>query len=153
MSENLKNQSQKGFDHIGVSACAIVHDGLGKILMMKRGTKARDEHGRWDICGGGIDFGETVHDTLKRELKEELCTTALNIEFLTAYEALREYHGQKTHWIALLHAVRVDPENVKLGEPHKFDEIGWFNSDNLPSPLHSQFQKAKDVAIAAGILV
>ena len=50
----------------------------------------------------------------------------------------REHNGTKTHWIALDHKVLVDRGKVKNGEPHKFDEIGWFKLDNLPSPLHSQ---------------
>ena len=32
----------------------------------------------------------------------------------------------------------VNREKVANGEPHKFDEIGWFTLNNLPSPLHSQ---------------
>ena len=34
--------------------------------------------------------------------------------------------------------VAIDKEKVKNGEPHKFDEIGWFTLDNLPQPPHSQ---------------
>lgn len=143
---------RRGMDYIGVSVCAIVHDGQGHILMMKRGAKARDEHGRWDITGGSIDFGESIEVSLRRELKEELRTTPLDILFLTAYEAHREYKGNKTHWIALLHAVKVDPKTVQLGEPEKFDEIGWFTSQNLPEPLHSQFPKALAAARTAGII-
>lgn len=146
------NNFKRGFDYIGVSACAVVHDGHGNILLMKRGAKARDEHGRWDITGGAIEFGQTIEETLRKELKEELCTEPLDIKFLTLYDAFREYEGSRTHWVALIHAVRVDPKTVKLGEPEKFDEIGWFNSNTLPSPLHSQFEKSKVAALKTGIL-
>lgn len=146
------SEFKRGFDYIGVCACAIVHDGHGKILLMKRGAKARDEHGRWDIMGGAIEFGDSLHVTLQKELREELCTKPLSVEFLTAYDAHRQYNGKTTHWIALIHSVLVDPATVKIGEPDKFDEIGWFNLHNLPSPVHSQFQKAKKAAILAGIL-
>ena len=74
------------------------------------------------------------------------------MQFLTAYEAHRIYNGKKTHWVALIHAVLVNASSVKLGEPEKFDEIGWFNSSNLPSPLHSQFSKALKAALEAGVL-
>jgi 8-oxo-dGTP pyrophosphatase MutT (NUDIX family) len=137
-----KTDRRRGIDHIGVSICAIVHDGQGKILMMKRGQNARDEHGNWDICGGALEFGELVEDAIARELQEELCTAPLEIQFLTAYEAHRLYNGDPTHWIALLHGVKVDPKTVKLGEPDKFDDFGWFRKDELPTPQHSQFPKA-----------
>lgn len=144
--------SRRGIDHIGVSACGVIHDGKGKILMMKRGDHARDEQGRWDICGGAIEFGESIDEALRRELLEELCCEAEDIDFLTAYDAHREHDNQRTHWIALIHAVKVNPDHVKNGEPHKIAKIGWFGLDSLPSPTHSQFHKALEPAIAAGII-
>lgn len=143
---------RRGFDHIGVGVCAVIHDGKGKILLMKRGPKARDEHGRWDICGGAIEFGESIDKAIRRELKEELCTKALEIDFLTVYDAHREHDGKKTHWVQIIHAVRVDPARVSIGEPHKIAEIGWFSADKLPRPLHSQFDKSVGAAKAAGFV-
>lgn len=144
--------NRRGIDHIGVSACAVVHDGNGRILMMKRGDRARDEQGRWDICGGAIEFGESIDEALRRELREELCCEAEDIEFLTAYDAHREHDSQQTHWIALIHAVKVNPDSVENGEPHKIAEIGWFGLDSLPTPTHSQFHKSLEPATAAGII-
>lgn len=149
---NIPNELKQGVDHIGVSVASIIHDGNGKILLMKRGQRARDEQGRWDVCGGAIEFGESIDEAIKREVSEELCTEAQEIDFLTAYDAHREHAGSKTHWIALVHAVKVDPKKVKNGEPHKIDEIGWFNSSSLPAPRHSQFDKSFAAAKKAKIL-
>lgn len=143
---------RRGIDHIGVSAVSVIHDGKGNILLMKRGPKARDERGRWDVCSGAIEFGESIDEAIRREVMEELCTKPLDIDFLTIYDAHREHEGNKTHWIAIVHAVRVDPKKVKIGEPHKIAEIDWFSSANLPSPLHSQFPKALKVIQEAKIL-
>lgn len=149
----MSKTSQRGVDHIGVVVCAIVHDGRGKILLMKRGKGARDEHGCWDICAGALEFGESVDEAIEREMMEELITKPLDTVFLTVGDAHRvNYEGQKTHWVYLLHAVRVDPKTAKLGEPHKFDEIGWFNLKTLPSPMHSQFSKILKPAKEAGII-
>ena len=49
------------------------------------------------------------------------------------------HDGKKTHWIALDFKVLVEASMVKNGEPHKFDEIGWFKMPEFPAPLHSQF--------------
>lgn len=35
--------------------------------------------------------------------------------------------------------VLVDPDEVKIGEPDAIDDIGWFELNNLPQPLHSEF--------------
>jgi 8-oxo-dGTP diphosphatase len=143
---------RRGVDHIGVSASFVVHDGNGNVLLMKRGKHARDEQGRWDHVGGAIEFGETIEEAVRRECLEELCTEPLDMEFLMVYDAHREHEGQPTHWIAVMYVVKVDPKHVKIGEPHKIDEIGWFTSKTLPSPRHSQFHKSYDVAVARGFV-
>jgi 8-oxo-dGTP diphosphatase len=144
--------SKRGLDHIGISACALIHDGKGRILLMKRGPKARDENGKWDICGGAIEFGESIDEAVRREVYEELCTEPLDIEFLTVYDAHRQHDGRKTHWVALIHAVRVDPDMVNIGEPEKIAEIGWFTADTLPEPRHSQFDKSFKAALDSGVV-
>lgn len=144
--------SRRGIDYIGISASFVVHDGQGNVLLQKRGQHARDENGKWDVGGGAIEFGESVDDAVRREVKEELCVNPINIQFLTVYDSFREYKGLTTHWIAIMHVVQVDPKKVKIGEPHKIDELGWFTSGNLPSPLHSQFWKSYQVALDLGIV-
>ena len=131
---------------------AMIHDGNGRLLLMKRGPKARDERGRWDVCGGAIEFSEQVMDAVHREVKEELCTEPLEVEFVTAYDAHREHEGKATHWVQLVHAVKVNPETVKIGEPHKIAELGWFSAQDLPVPLHSQFHKSFAHARKIGIV-
>lgn len=143
---------RRGIDHIGVGVCVVVHDGNGNLLMMQRGPKARDERGKWDICGGAIEFGELVEDAVRRELMEELCVKPTNVEFITAYEAHREHDGKQTHWVQLLHTAQVDPAQVKIGEPHKISQLGWFNSTNLPEPRHSMFNKSYDVVKKLGVI-
>ncbi len=147
-----KSDMQRGVDHIGVSAAAVIHDGKGSILLMQRGPKARDENGRWDVCGGAIEFGESIDEALRREIMEELCVEPTEIDFLTAYDAHREHAGDKTHWICLLHSAQVDPSKVKIGEPEKISAIGWFRLNQIPSPPHSMLYKALAAAQQAGII-
>lgn len=129
---------QKGVDFIGVAIVYFCHDGKGNFLMAKRNANCRDEHGKWDIGGGGLEFGEGVEETLRKEIKEEYCTDVLAREFLGYRDVHREHDGKETHWIALDYKVLVDPTTVRNGEPHKFDEVKWFTLDKLPKELHSQ---------------
>lgn len=138
----------KGVDFVGVSIVYFCHDGKGNFLMHKRGKQARDEQGKWDIGAGGLELHDTVEDTLKKEIREEYCTDVLEYEFLGFRDVHREHLGKQTHWIALDFKVLVDPNKVKNGEPHKFDEVGWFTFGNLPQEKHSVlelfFEKYKD---------
>ncbi len=129
---------KKGVDYTGVAVVFGCHDGNGNFLFAKRGQNSRDEKGCWDPGGGGLEFGDTVEDTLRKEIMEEYCTDVLDYEFLGYRDVHREHEGVKTHWIALDFKVLVDREKVKNGEPHKLDEIAWFKLDEIPSPMHSQ---------------
>lgn len=138
----------KGIDYTGVSIIFCCHDGKGNFVLAKRSANARDEQGRWDIGGGGLEFGDRAEETLKREVKEEYDADVLAFEFLGFRDVHRTLSGKPTHWIALDFKVLVNPAQVKINEPHKFDELKWFKLNNLPEPLHSQglcfFEKYKD---------
>ncbi len=131
---------EKGVDYPAVTVGYLCHDGAGNYLMSLRSKNCRDEQGTWDFGGGGVDFGDSIEDTLRKELKEEFCVEPISYEFLGYMDMFRENNGKKTHWIALDFLVRVDRDKVQNGEPHKFDQIGWFRLDALPTPLHSTNQ-------------
>lgn len=134
----MENRLAKGVEYIGTCVSFFVHDGKGNFVMSKRGQNARDEHGRWDIGGGGIDFGKTVEETLQNEIKEEYCADVLKADFLGYRTVLREQNDRNTHWITFDFKVLVNPSTVKNGEPHKLDAVNWFTFETLPDNLHSQ---------------
>lgn len=139
---------KKGIDYPGVSIIFLCHDGKGNILLNKRSANCRDEHGKWDCGGGGLEFGHKAIDTLKKEILEEYCTDIIGFEFLGFRDVHRNHEGVDTHWIALDFKIHVDREKVMNGEPHKFEELKWFTMDQLPSGMHSQlpafFEKYKE---------
>jgi len=131
---------KKGIDHIGVSVVFMCHDGKGNYLVGKRTNKTRDEHGRWDPGAGAVNLNESIINTLKREIKEEYCTTIIKIDFLGYRDVRRlDEKKRKTHWISLDFRVLVDRKKVKIGEPKKFSEIRWVKINKIPHPMHSQF--------------
>ncbi len=139
---------KKGEDFTGVTVVFLCHDGKGNVLLAKRSENCRDERGRWDCGGGGLEFGDKVIDTLKKEISEEYRADVLEQEFLGFRDVHREHQGKKTHWVVLDFKVLIDKNKVAIGEPHKFDALEWFSLDNLPTPIHSQFlfflEKYKD---------
>lgn len=131
-------QPKKGIDYTGITIVYFCHDGKGNFVMAQRSSQARDEQGRWDVGAGGLEFDDTIENTLKKEIKEEYCTDVLDFEFLGYRDVHREHEGKKTHWVTFDFKVLVEPSLVRIGEPHKFDNIGWFTLENLPNPIHSQ---------------
>jgi len=119
-----------------VSCVFVCHDGQGRVLLARRSAGARDEPGTWDTGAGALEFGETFDAAVTREVREEYSTQPLDIRILGVPNVLREQ--PPSHWVAVVFAVRVDPATVAIGEPHKFEQLGWFTLDALPEPVHSQ---------------
>lgn len=130
---------EQGIDFIGITCVFYCHDGKGNLLLHKRSQKCRDEKGKWDCGGGAMKFGETFEQTVRREVVEEYKCQIKNLNFVGVNNVIRKNEGRKTHWIAVLFAVQLDPKKVKIGVPEKMDEIGWFKPNKLPKPLHSMY--------------
>ena len=119
--------------HPSVSCVFVCHDGAGRILLARRASGARDEPGTWDTGAGALEFGETFEAAIAREVYS---AQPLDITYLGVRNVIRK--DPSSHWVAVVFAVRVDPAAVAIGEPQKFDALGWFTRDNLPKPMHSQ---------------
>ena len=124
-----------------VSVVFVCHDGNGRILLARRGPGARDEPGSWDCGAGALEFGETFEQAVTREVEEEYAAVPLEIELRGVRNVLRG----DSHWVAVVFRVRVDPAAVSIGEPHKFDALGWYRPGDLPAPPHSQLRATLDI--------
>jgi ADP-ribose pyrophosphatase YjhB (NUDIX family) len=119
-------------------------------LLARRSAGARDEPGAWDCGAGALEFGETFEAAVAREVREEYRTEPREIELAGVRNVLRD--DPPSHWVAIVFTVLVDPASVAIGEPDKFDELGWFGAGALPSPLHSQLPPTLEL-VAAGSAV
>lgn len=131
---------KKGVDFIGVTCVFFCHDGKGNLLMHKRSKNCRDEVGRWDTGSGSMEFGETPEQTVTREIMEEYGVRPKRLQLCGVRNVLRMNGDTRTHWIAFLFVAEVNPKKVRIGEPDKMEEIGWFRLTKLPRPLHSVFR-------------
>lgn len=140
-------RAHKGKSFVGVSTAAAICNRNGQIFMAQRSKNARDEHGMWDVCGGGLKFGIKIEDNLRREMNEEFAVVSQEtLHPIGVREAFRTDHlGDSTHWIVLDYVIVLRDEEaqaVKINEPDMFDDCGWFDFDALPSPLHSVIDEA-----------
>jgi mutator protein MutT len=125
---------KQGKDYIGVGVGAMIFNDKGELLLKKRSGEVRNERGCWEIPGGAVKFGETMAQSIVREVKEEVNLNVVIVEQLMAFDHLIPDEGQ--HWVSTLFIVKpTQGQTPKNLEPHKCDGLGWFAIDNLPSPL------------------
>jgi 8-oxo-dGTP diphosphatase len=124
---------KQGKDYVGVGVGAIVLNDEGQVFLSQRGKKATNERGTWEFPGGKVDFGETLHGTLIREFMEEYGMTIKIVELLSVDDHILEDEGQ--HWVSPTYIAQSIGEAPQILEPHKCSAIGWFDLDNLPTPL------------------
>jgi len=120
---------QQGVDYIGVSAGAVIRNDDGKYFAALRGRGARNEAGKWEFPGGGVEFGEDLEQAVIREIKEEHGIGLEILEFLSFENILLS--EERHHWVAVTYLCRVKEGEPKILEPHKCDQIGWFTLEEL----------------------
>jgi len=54
-----------------LAASALIRDGAGSVLLLKRAADDPINPGKWDLPGGTLDPGETFDRALRREAREE----------------------------------------------------------------------------------
>ena len=123
-----------GVDCIGVSAGALIFDNRGNLFLSKRSQSTKNEKGCWENPGGSVDFGETLEQAVRREIKEEY---GVEIEIIEQFPAADHIIIQdRQHWVATTFLAKIKRGHIpKILEPEKCDAIGWFQMNKLPKPL------------------
>jgi mutator protein MutT len=132
---------------IGVKA--LVKNNRNQILILKSGplelksTKRSEEF--WDLPGGKIMKGESVEETLRREVSEELGIDDKKLEILNIFDAsisnFKISHGQKIPLMLITFLCRLQQENkFKLTLEH--EEYKWASIEEAKKLLSEKFNKA-----------
>lgn len=119
----------KGVDYIGVGVGAVIVDDNNKILLAKRGPKAKNESGKWEFPGGTIEFGDTMRNTIKREIKEELDIDIEPQHQLTSIDHF--IPEEKQHWIAIAFISKIAKGIPRILEPEKCSKIEWHSMQEI----------------------
>ena len=122
---------RKGIDYIGVGVGAVIFNRDGALFLAKRGKEARNEKHKWEFPGGGVEFGETLANALVREVREEFGFVIEVVQLLEVVDHILP--GEKQHWVSPTYLCRYKNGKPCIKEPHKCEEIGWFDIGAIPS--------------------
>ena len=62
--------------------------------------------------GGTIEFGERGHDTVAREIREEIGAEVVDVRYLGTIENIFEYLGRAGHEVALIYRATLGDESL-----------------------------------------
>ncbi len=112
-------------------------DSEGKVILQRRGPKARDAMGKLAEIGGAfIDSDETFRKALEREIREEIGNDAsIKIEEFIGGGLEQKYDsrtGRNVNWLFFNYKCIYEDGEIKINEPGKSLGYECFNLDKLP---------------------
>lgn len=112
------------------------------LFLVVRRSKEDDLYpGCWEFPGGHIEFGETISDALKRELKEEIGFSDFDNPIITNYtDEIKEKSGKTIYNIELDFIIEVNKENINITLSKEHIEYAWVSKE---SELLDEYIKAK----------
>ncbi len=116
------------------STTAVVTDSDGRILLIRR----RDND-LWALPGGGMDLGESIEDTARREVREE---TGLDVEvtdligiYTNPHHVMAYDDGEVRQQFSLCYTTRILGGELAIDD--ESTDIRWVKSAELAGlPMH-----------------
>lgn len=100
-----------------------------KILLLKRNPKMEMHPAKWSFPGGKVVSGETLFETLRREIKEETSLEIRNTKkYISDYTFIRP-NGKNT--IGFCFLVNSNSEKVRLSK--EFTDFVWISPEDIES--------------------
>ena len=127
-----------------VPASYIVLMRDNQVMLLKRVNTGYEE-GKYSLIAGHVDEGETFTQCIIREAKEE-SGILLKPEDLQAVHIMHRDSGTRENnnrvdIFFITHKWQGKPENK---EPHKCDDLSWFDINNLPDNIIPYIRHALD---------
>ncbi len=112
-----------------VSFKCLIQDEEGRVLAVKEAGRSS-----WDLPGGGIDHGETIKESIRRELKEEIAYTGdFTYTFLTIHDPIKLLTRDVRQFKIV---ITVKPDTMKFAAGDDADEIAFLDPHSFERSEH-----------------
>lgn len=108
-----------------LSVKALIDDGRGRYLVLRRSASSKANAGKWDFPGGKLDPGESLDTALAREVEEETGLTVV----VERVAGSAQSESATARIAYLLMACRYISGEVVLSEEH--DDYAWVERREL----------------------
>lgn len=125
-------QAHSRYPQLGVSTLVLYEENL---LLVKRGKQPAK--GLWSLPGGRVEWGETLQEAARREVKEETGLLVENLTFAEFVDVIRSDH----HFVIAVFAARLAGTSpLKAGDDASdaqwvsFSAMDALNAQSLMTP-------------------
>ncbi len=126
----------ENYPKIGIGAMIFKE---GKILLGKR--KGSHAAGTYSVPGGTLEYGETMEESIRREIQEETGLEITNIRFNYLSD---EFDHMPKHFVNIGFVADWKSGEVTTMEPEKCEGWDWYDMDTLPEPLFIKTKQMVD---------
>lgn len=122
---------------VGICAAAQVPD--GRWLLVRRG-----DTGGWALPGGTLEWGEPLHEAVRRELEEEAGVRVLGLGELCGVYS-RPSRDARFHAVTVVVRAKTELPSRPPSNPLEIAEVGLFEEQELPKQLsHGMTEMLRD---------
>ncbi len=115
------------FHRVSVKGVCVVGD---KILLVKEPIELS---GKWELPGGGLDFGEIPRVGLEREVEEEMKLDVISVSDQPIYAWTDRFENRRglDWYYSLVLCYRIEFANFNFTPTSECEDIGFFTKEEL----------------------
>lgn len=111
----------------------MIQNGEGKVLLgLRQGSHGA---GEWSFPGGHVEFGETIFETARREVKEETGLDADEFKLISVADEMRYIKTDNKHYLNIGVKAAYKGGEPQVLEIDKCKEWRWFDMNALPERM------------------
>ena len=115
-----------------VCGCLIFNENR-EILLQKR-----SDDGKWGIPGGSMELGETIEETVYREVLEETGLTVKELKLFNIYSGKSQHHiypnGDEVYFVNIMFKTNKYTGKLQIKD-NESTELKFFKMDEIPTDI------------------
>ena len=131
-----------GVQRFAIAVAGVLLDSAGRVLLIHEAHGAR----QYGVPGGLVQEYDTPEETLEREFVSQTSVTVA-VEHVVG---VRYRGAAETSYLVVAYKCRLVSGSARVTGYGDIDEVAWFDSKKLPSPMSSSIEPAIVAASLGG---